>query len=263
MKNLSLSLICLTSLASAQVKVYAPETVAKPTAGIKASLNIRALTEIAGPRYTLGDIAEINASADLKAKLEQIDMGTAPVAGIPRPIVASRIQSVLFVAGLKAKEFEIRLAPDAKVALKTQKIELAQFVETAKQATSPLVGPGTELKNSQTFPDFVAPMGEVSLEAGRPSKSQTGYSVLVSVYVAGKKVNSRLISLQVDAATAAAAIKAGDTVRIYIRSAGASIEVTGKARSAGYVGQAITVVSSTGSIHQGTVVSGSEVEVKL
>lgn len=261
MNKLGLLLICLTTLASAQVRVYAPP--AKPTVLIKATVSVRALSEVSGPRFTLGQIAEITASDELKAKLEQIDLGTAPIAGIPRPIVQSRIQSLLMVAGLKAKEFDIRIATDAKVALKVQKIELAQFVDEAKKAVAPLVGPQVEFRNSQTFPDFLAPMGEVILESGKPSKSQNGFTVLVSVFVAGKKVNSRLINLQVDSTSTTAAIKAGDTVRIYLRSAGASIEVSGKARTAGYPGQQITVVASTGSIHQATVLSASEVEVKL
>lgn len=263
MKKLGLLLICFANLSSAQVKVYAPDAPAKPATTVKATLTVRSFSEVAGQRFTLGEIADITAAAELRAKLEQIDMGTSPVAGIPRPIVLSRIQSLLLVSGLKMKEFEIRLSPDAKVALKVQKIDLAQFVETAKEALAPIVGPQIDLKNTQAFPDFVAPVGEVQLEAGRPSKNHNGYSVPVYVYVGGKKINSRIINLQVDAATASAAIKAGDTVRIYIRSAGASIEVTGRARTAGYVGQGITVVSSTGSVHQGTVISGSEVEVKL
>lgn len=263
MKHLSLFLICIASLASAQVKVYPPSSPTQQAPGIKATVLVKALSEVDGPRYTLGDIAEIVAAEELKAKLEQIDMGAAPVAGIPRPVVAARIQSFLMVAGLKAKEFDVRIAPDAKVALKVQTIELDRFLEVAKEAVAAVVGPQVTLKNSQTFPDFVAPMGEVQLEAGRPSKSQNGYSVLVSVFVAGKKINSRVINLQVDAASASTAIKAGDTVRIYLRSAGASIEVTGRARTSGFAGQQITVVSSTGSVHQGTVISGSEVEVKL
>lgn len=263
MKSFSLFLICLASTASAQVKVYAPESAAKPATSVKASLTVKAFSEVDGPRYTLGDIADITAAGELKSRLEEIDLGTAPVAGIPRPIVLSRLQSVLMVAGLKTKEFTIRITPDAKVALKVQRIDIAQFVETAKQAVASLIGPQTELKNNQNFPDFVAPMGEVQMEAGRPSKSQNGYSVLVSVFVAGKKINSRVINLQVDAASASAVIKTGDTVRIYLKNAGASIEVTGRARTSGFAGQQITVVSSTGSVHQGTVISGSEVEVKL
>lgn len=258
MRTIFTLLILAASFAQAQVKVYSPE--AKTT---KVTVRVKALAEVSGPRIRLDEVADIQASADLKAKLSSIDLGAAPMAGIPRPVVSARILSLLMVAGLKAKEIDLQVPTDARIALKVQKVELAKFVETAKQAVLPLVGPQVQVSNSQTFPDFVAPIGELSLEASRPSKSVTGFTVLVSVYVDGKKVNSRLINLTVDASSAAAAIKAGDTVRIYLRSAGASIEVSGRARTAGFAGQQITVVSNTGSVHQATVLSASEVEVKL
>ncbi len=263
MKILCLPLICLSVVASAQVKVYGVEKAPpKATASLKAIVNIRSLSEVTGPRFTLGDVAEISASEDLKARLEQIDMGMAPVAGIPRPIVASRVQGLLLTSGLKAKDFEIRVSQDAKVALKVQKIELELFVQAAKQAAEPLVGPQVTMQNSQSFPDFLAPLGNVQFTTGKPSKNQRGFTVLVTVVVDGKRVNSRNIQLDVDASSTAS-IKSGDAVRIFLKSAGATIELIGRARSGGYVGQSITVVSSTGSVHQGTVLSTSEVEVKL
>jgi len=263
MKNrslLSLLCLCLAGFGLGQVKAYAPDSPAPSKA--KTTIRVNALSEVAGPRVRLGEIAEIIASPEIKAKLDQIDLGAAPVAGIPRPVVISRIQAMVIVAGLKIKDVDIQLPTDARIALKVQKVEMAKFVEAAKQAVASSLGPDVLLTNNQTFPDFVAPMGELTLETGKPSRSQNGFAILVSVLVDGKRVNSRIINLGVDAASAAA-IKAGDTIRIYIRSAGATIEVSGRARTGGYTGQAITVVSSTGSVHQGKVLSASEVEVKL
>jgi hypothetical protein len=259
---LSILVLCLACAGLAQVKAYAPDTPATTSTKGRTTIRVNALSEVSGPRVRLGEISEISASADIKAKLEQIDLGTAPVAGIPRPVVLARIQSMVIVAGLKIKDVDIQLPMDARIALKVQKVDVAKFVEAAKQAVASSVGPNVLLTNSQTFPDFNAPIGELTFEASKPVKSLNGFSVLVTVFVDGKKVNSRIINLGVDASSAAA-IKSGDTVRIYIRSAGATIEVSGRARTGGYTGQAITVVSSTGSIHQGKVLSASEVEVKL
>lgn len=258
MKTVFTFLILLASLAQAQVKAYAPEP--KTT---KVTVRVKALSEVAGPRIRLEEVADIEATPELKAKLGQIDMGTAPMAGIPRPVVSARILSLLMGTGLKTKEIDLHVPTDARIALKVQKVEQAKFVDAAKQAVTPLVGPQVQISSNQAFPEFVAPMGELILEASRPSKSVNGFTVLVSVYVDGKKINSRLVNLVVDASSAAAAIKAGDTIRIYLRSAGASIEVSGRARTAGFAGQQITVVSNTGSVHQATVLSASEVEVKL
>jgi hypothetical protein len=262
MKTVFTLLILAASLVQAQVKVYAPEA-KTTTTRVNVRVRVKALSEVSGPRFRLDDIADIEASAELKAKLGQIDLGVAPTAGIPRPVVPARILSVLMIAGLKAKEIDLQVPTDARIALKVQKVEQAKFVDAARQAVLPLIGPQVQVSSSQTFPDFVAPLGELTLEAGRPAKSTNGFTVLVSIYVDGKKVNSRLINLAVDASSAAAAIKAGDTIRIYLRSAGATIEVSGRARTAGFTGQQITVISNTGSVHQATVLSASEAEVKL
>lgn len=227
----------------------------------KPDVRVNPISEVAGPRFTLGEIATIKASPEVKAKLESIDMGDVPTAGIPRPISGARLLYLFQQAGFKPNEVQLNVPPDAKVAVQVQKVTNEQFADAARQAVNQQLGVQLVLTNSQNFPDFIAPLGELKLEASRPQRGQNGFTVLVTVLVNGKKINSRLMSLTADAA--AAAIKAGDPVRIYIRRGGATIEVSGKARSAGYVGQQITVVSSTGSVHQATVLSGSEVEVKL
>lgn len=257
MKSILLLLTLCSAHAQGQVKAYPPERTSEPSAKIE--IRVRAMSEVGGPRYTLGEIAEIIGGAE---SLGSIDMGPAPVAGVPRPLMAARIQAALLVAGLKAKDFTIELPVGAKVALKTQSIPHSSFVSAAEVAVRAIVGESVGLISAQTPADFQAPLGEVSLQAGTPSRSATGYAVLVNVFVAGKRLNSRLIQLTVDASSLVS-ITAGAPVKILIRSAGATIELSGKARTGGYAGQLITVVSSTGSVHQAKVLSASEVEVKL
>ncbi|HJP83385.1 MAG TPA: hypothetical protein VJ835_07745 [Fimbriimonadaceae bacterium] len=250
--------LLLIGVAEAQVKVYLPDPAATPLIEVA----VQPTSEVDGPRVKLGQIAKIKSTADTAERLADIDLGPAPMAGIPRPIVASRIQSALMGAGFKSKEFRVEVPTNATVALKVQKVELAKFVECASVAVSQIVGNQIRLTNKQHFPDFVAPIGEVSLEAGRPSKSSTGFSVLVSVSVDGKRVNSRQIQLEIEGG-ASISVAAGAPIKIYLRSAGATIEISGRTRTAGFVGQQITVTSSTGSVHQATVLSATEVEVKL
>jgi len=247
-----------TSVAS--IKTGAKPTQAPAFTG-KPEVHINSFTEIPGPKFTLGDIAEIKAAPDVKAKLEAIDMGQAPVAGIPRPIVASRLLYLFLQAGFKANDIQTYVPSDAKVALKVQTVGNDQFVEAAKAAVIKSLGVQVPLSCSQAYPDFIAPLGDMKLDASAPQRGQSGFSVLVTVLVDGKKINSRLVNLTAD--LSAGSIKSGDTVRILIRRAGATIEVTGKARTSGFLGQQITVVSSTGSVHQATVLSASEVEVKI
>jgi hypothetical protein len=251
--------LMVLATASAQVKVYPPDA---PKAG-KASVAVRSLSEVSGPKVLLKDVAEITAVGETKAKLEQIDLGAAPVAGIPRPIVFSRVQAGLLAAGFRANDVAISVPPDAKVALKVQKITNQQFIDVAKKAVASQLGMDIPLNCSQNYPDFPAPNGQLSLEPGQVNKNQNGFSVLIAVNVEGKRFNSRIVNLTVDPSVAATAIKSGDAVKIVLKSAGATIEVSGKAKSGGYLGQQIAVISSTGSTHTGIVVGPGQVEVKL
>src|SRR5688572_23369314 len=108
MRTIFTLVILVASFAQAQVKVYAPEAKAK------VSIRVKALAEVSGPRVRLEEVADIDASAELKAKLSQIDLGAAPMAGIPRPVVPARILSLLMVAGLKAKEIDLQVPTDAR-----------------------------------------------------------------------------------------------------------------------------------------------------
>lgn len=238
-----------------------PAASTKPHTG-KPEIKIRALSEVAGPTVTLGEVAEISASEEDRTKLEAIVLGDAPVAGIPRPLVQSRLLFLIQQAGFKSKDIEISIPLEAKIALKIQKVTATQFISAAKDAVAQQLGVNLPLTCSQSISDFNAPVGELKLEAGQATKNQAGFTVLVSILVDGRRLNSRLVALNLDSASIVA-IKSGDPVRIHLKSAGASIEVTGKARTSGFLGQQITVVSSTGSVHLATVVSAGEVEVKL
>jgi len=258
MKALFLTLLLVPLAAIAQVKAYPPEK-GRPGNTGKIAIQVKALAVIDGPRVLLGEIANIDSTSK---ELATIDLGAAPVAGIPRPVTVSRIQSALIMAGFKVKDFEIDVPAGAKVAVKTQPVPHKQFVDTAIAAIRGIVGEQVGLSSAQTLPDFEATMGEVQLEAGNPSKFSDGYSVLVSVTVNGKRVNSRLIKVQMNAKSTIS-ISAGSAVKIFVRSGGATIELQGRAKTSGFAGQQISVISSTGSVHQATVLSATEVEVKM
>src|SRR5262249_6062857 len=118
----------------------APSKSNEPAYTGKPDVRVNQLSEVAGPRFTLGEIAEIKASPDLKAKLEAIDMGDVPVAGIPRPISPSRLSYLFQQAGLKSDEVQLYVPTSAKVALKVQKVTNEQFVEAATKAVIQQLG---------------------------------------------------------------------------------------------------------------------------
>jgi hypothetical protein len=209
----------------------------------------------------LGEVAQIVAEPALKQKLEQISIGETPVIGVPRSLFEGHIAIRLRMAGIKPESYRISVPAQAVVTRRCQRIAQDQFVQVARAAAKEKLGIELPTVCKDKAADFPAPMGTVELTAETCSKTTNGVTVVISIRVDGKRVNSRVVNLSVD--TNAQGVKAGDTVKIQIQTGGATFEIGGKTRSAGWVGQTVTVVTDTGSVHTATVVSSSVVQVKL
>lgn len=219
---------------------------------------VRAVSEVEGDQVVLGDIADINADEASSQALKVLPIGPAPAIGVDTPILASRIQGLLKRAGFEA---EIEVPQGAVVRRKAQLIKSDDFVSVAIRAAQQKLGAELPLTASEsTQGDFRAPLGQVELKAESTTSSGTTMSVTVGVYVEGRRVNSRTVSLKVDAS---AQVKAGATVKIVMKSAGVTVEVGGRARTGGMVGQKVTVLTDTGSVLTGVVIGADRIEVKL
>lgn len=223
---------------------------AAPPTGIV--IHVHGLTEVESADVKLGDIADISGSPALA---NEVFAPTPPI-GIDLPVSQFRLKAICKKLGIEA---ELQIPAGAVIRRKCQEIPDAQFVVAAQKACAaeanglPLVATGEQ-------PPFKAPLGQVELRSEAVTHSGVNFVATIGVYVDGKRVNSRVISLKPDAS---AQIKAGAQVKVLMRSAGLSVEIPARARSGGVVGQTITVVTDTGAVLTGIVLDANRVEVRL
>jgi hypothetical protein len=229
---------------------------ASSTKSGKPLIAVQAVSEVSGDQVTLADVAQI--SGDAKAAIGAIVYTTTPTIGIDTPVTAYRIQALLKKAGIEA---EVQVPNNAVIRRKAQLIQASDFISVATKAAQEKLGAELPLISADSnVSEFKAPLGAIELKAESVTTSGTTASVVVAVIVEGRRINSRTVSLKVDAT---AQIKPGAVVRVVLRSAGVSVEVGGKARTGGVVGQKITVVTDTGSVLTGVVIGSDRIEVKL
>jgi hypothetical protein len=225
------------------------------TGPVRVAVNL--LTETDGDKVTIGDIATISGDTPTRQAVSVISFGNTPSVGMDMPITQTRVQALIKRAGLQA---DVQVPHGAVIRRKIQLIPHADFVLAATKAAQEKLGIGVEMTCTDAFTEFKAPPGAVELKAKDVMSSGTRFTVIVAVLVDGKHVNSRTVNLQADASTQ---IKPNAAIKILMKSSGVTVEVGGKARTGGMVGQTVTVVTDTGSVLTGIVTSASTVEVKI
>jgi hypothetical protein len=221
------------------------------------TISVKLLSEVDGDKVTIGEIATVTGDAQTQQALGSISFGNTPAIGIDMPVTQTRVQALVKRAGLQA---EIQVPQGAVIRRKVQLIQHADFVAVATAAAQEKLGAPIEMTCTDSFTEFKAPPGPVELRAEGVMSSGTHFTVTVAVFADGKRLNSRTVNLQADASTQ---IKPNAAIKILMKSSGVTVEVGGKARTGGMVGQTVTVVTDMGSVLTGIVTSASTVEVKI
>lgn len=239
----------------------APKPVKNPTSIGRPTIVVMPESKIKGDAFTLGDIAEVQASADVLDSLRAVEIGRTPAIGVVRGIDAVGINARLRMAGYKPEQFSISVPLGAKVLRSSQSISSDQLVAAASEAVRMRFGLNAPLKLNNIAAPVLAPEGQVAISVGSLTKNNDGFSASVQVSVDGKPVQTRFLQLTV--AGGIVNVPANTPIKIRVRVSGASLEVGGKTKTAGFVGQMISVQTDTGSVHQGMLIDQQTVEVKL
>ncbi len=235
----------------------APE---EPAAGLM-KIVVAASSEIDNDEMTLGDIATFTGPKARRADAQVIDLGRTPQLGSSIHFSEGFIVTRLRLAGFKPDDFEIVVPEGATVTRPTQTVTCDQLTEAAIAAIKERYDVGVDLKIDSKVPDMKIPRGDLFLSAQVGSKTDRSITVYVSAEVGGKRVGSR--SLTLVPSDEAIGVKVGDQVTIRVCSNGATVEVPGKVKSAGWVGQSVSVHSDTGIDLTGKVISSNVVEVRI
>lgn len=223
--------------------------------------------EVENDQILLGEVAQITADPTVKQAIEQIELGDSPTLGARHSIDRMRIVAKIKAAGFNVNDFDIIVPGTIEVTRKGQSITQEEFNQAAVKAILESPGLVTEyLPADAKGPDFLAPAGKYALVVEAISGVNTPVvTAKVAVYVGIKRINSR--TLKFNAKALPVAVKIGASVKVLFRAGGAVVETSGVARTAGRVGEPISVdvrlPGSDKTNHSGLLMADGSVEVKL
>ncbi len=235
---------------------------ATPATSEAAEITLHPDSTVASETFTLGEVADINANPELKARLSAVNLGHAPAIGVTRGLDTAFVMAKIRTAGFKPDHLTITSPEGAHLERASQTITSAQLLEIAKTAVKDQLGFDVPLHLTSNISDTIVPIGQLTLQPGTALKSGSSISLMVDIRIDDKHVTTRNLSMAPNAGTGEG-VKAGQIVKIVVRLNGAALECGGRARTAGWVGEIVTVVTDTGTVKSGVVTSGTTVEVKL
>lgn len=247
----------------------APKT---PTPGVAVRpgpvrIDVQAASEIEGDQMLLGDVAQIVADPATQAKLASVSVGVTPPIGVRLTVDLRRITSSLREAHVDPTDFAINVPQGATAIRKSSHVTQQEFIDCAIAFAKTQAEQGMDFACRDQYTDFLAPVGKVELKVEQYSPTVNGNaaSVIVAVYVDGRRVNSRTVRIEMTGINGKPLIRvpAGTRVKIVFSCNGAVVEVTGRTMGAGVVGQPVEVETEDRSRHTGTLTGPTAVEVKL
>jgi hypothetical protein len=224
------------------------------------TITVRASSEAAGDKILLGEVATIDADAATKQRLSQVSLGETPIFGLKRILTKSGVTTRLLAAKERPEQMLLIVPEGATVVRKGQTVDSATLVETAKAYVQRQIGAEVELTEKEAVREITVGLGELQIDAVAITQTPPAVTVTLSIKVDGKPSGTRTVRLLADLSQG---VKANDVVKIRMRSNLAVVELTGKAKESGVIGQTIQVVTSRNTTHTAKVVAPGIVEVSL
>ncbi|MEP0766639.1 MAG: flagella basal body P-ring formation protein FlgA [Fimbriimonadia bacterium] len=225
----------------------------------------RLSAETRGDRVLLGEIAELSGTETLVTQAAELPVGAGPLPGGSRILTRGEVMVKLRAAGLATAATRVELPETIRVSRPSQEIPQAEIIQAARRAlTDPVEA--ERLVPSVVARAVTAPVGQYVLMPGAPVRSGLGWSVPVAVQVDGRTAATVQVRFQQTtvAKPKTGMVKVGSQVTVVLQSGGLSVQTQGVLRSAGAVGDAVTVyVPSTKKMLSGELSDAGTVMVTL
>ncbi len=217
-------------------------------------------------RMTLDQFVQGEIPENLKSRMKLADFGTSPKGGFSTKITRSRIETKLLMVGIEPKDARFQIPEVVEVCAPSQTIDAKTIIAAALKAVSEKSGSPVELKVEGTVEPYQAPTGLVEFKTDSIIERGNQILATIAIFVDGKRINSKQVIFSGELAPIV--IKSGDLVKVEMRASGISVEVTGRAKKAGRVGESIEVEIMLGepavkTSHLALIKGPGKVEVKL
>lgn len=240
-------------------QTFAPQSgqeAAQPT-----KIFVAAQSEVDEEYIYLGKIAKIEGDPEVVERLKDVNLGRTPVLGASRGLSILQVKAMVMNRGFKGADFSVDVPEGATVIRKGQVIEGSQVIQAAVTGAAERLRTEIPMQADRKVTPIKVPAGTVKLELDSADKSGNNVNCLVIVKVNDVKFSEVRLTLVPDPNAPMA--KTGEQVRLRLVRNGATIEVSAKVKTAGYVGQRITVETESKTTHTGLLVSAGVVEVRL
>ena len=229
----------------------------------KTSVIVHLRTELETASYTLGDIADIDAPDVWATRIKDISLGSTPSPGVERLVSAPYIYAKMRALGLTLDQFSVEVPDGAKVAVKSQAINPEDLIANALKAIQDKFEIAIKIVPVRIPSALMIPAGDFQISTEIATPNSSSVDVSISVIQAGRTVGTRTISFAPEPGTPQ--VRAGEKVVVRITQNGATIEIEGRAMSAGFAGQTINVQTTAAPVttFSGTVKSAGVVEVRI
>lgn len=229
---------------------------------LESRIAIPAEATIEGTRITLGEIARIEGPESLK----DLDLGNAPVHGVPMLYSRERILSRLAAQGYDRRNLVLDMPATVRIRRASQTVTPDQLIDRARAAILEKIGLEGELATDDRPAEIEAPKGELTISVESVTLGRGVASATLGIRVDGKRFVGR--TLRFSGALLEPAVDAGSSVNVRFVSNGIVVELAGRSRNAGVIGQSIDVTVTNPetretTTHSAVIVGRGRVEVRL
>lgn len=235
----------------------------------QAKILVREMSEVSTPSFTIGQIANIEASASLAASIREIEIGISPRVSADRALSKATIQGALRKANFSLDNVEIVLPERAIVRRESRLLHSEELEAFAKKWLSDQsIDPETLSLNNAVISRKV-PVGDLEMRVRTYREANRSHVVTIEGVMNGESLFvTQLVFVSTSKTNTTASqiitLKSGDIVRVLVVSNGLTVETMGRVRRSAGVGETVVVtINDTKADLTGVVRSDGTVEVKL
>lgn len=245
-----------------------PEPVVEPTKSGplpafvgKISIAIDGDLIVEGDKIYLGEIATLAGDETVCNAISELAIGDSPAAGVYRGLDSGSIVAALRRAGFDTKKFTISVDKKTRVTRKAQEISSKELIQAAVMAAVTELQINGALVCDQTVPPLAVPIGDFTIQTDTVRRSGTNITVTLKIVRGEKMLGMRAINLR--PGKDSLAVSQGADVKLLVKTGGAAVEVTAKARAGGFLGETIEVVTPQGKVFKAKIIGTNLLEVNV